>query len=117
MAEGLLFGVAQTMIENLGSQIFQEIGSLWAVDDEFEKIKNTVSTIRAVLLDAAEQQSHNHQVRDWLEKLKDAVYDADDLLGEFSTEAMRRSTVSGNKITKEVRTSFLVQTKLLFVLR
>uniref|UniRef100_A0A2N9F111 Rx N-terminal domain-containing protein n=1 Tax=Fagus sylvatica TaxID=28930 RepID=A0A2N9F111_FAGSY len=60
-------------------------------NDEFEKIKNTVSTIRAVLLDAAEQQSHNHQVRDWLEKLKDAVYDADDLLGEFSTEAMREA--------------------------
>jgi hypothetical protein len=106
MAEGILFGVAQTMIENLGSQIFKEIGSLWGVKDEFEKIKNTVSTIRAVLLDAAEQQSHNHQVRDWLEKLKDAVYDADDLLGEFSTEAMWRSMVSGNKIAKEVRTFF-----------
>uniref|UniRef100_A0A2N9IQZ5 Disease resistance N-terminal domain-containing protein n=1 Tax=Fagus sylvatica TaxID=28930 RepID=A0A2N9IQZ5_FAGSY len=90
------------MIENLGSQIFKEIGSLWGVKDEFEKIKNTVSTIRAVLLDAAEQQSHNHQVRDWLEKLKDAVYDADDLLGEFSTEAMWRSMVSGNKIAKEL---------------
>ena len=106
MAEALLFGVAQTMIENLDSQIFKEIGSLWDVKDEFEKIKNTVSTIRAVLLDAVEQQSHNHQVRDWLEKLKDAVYDADDLLGEFSTEAMLRSTVSGNKIAKEVCTFF-----------
>jgi hypothetical protein len=114
MAEGLLFGVAQTMIENLGSQIFKEIGSLWGVKDEFEKIKNTVSTIRAVLLDAAEQQSHNHQVRDWLEKLKDAVYDADDLLGEFSTEAMRRSTVSGNKIAKEVRTFFSSSNQVAF---
>uniref|UniRef100_A0A2N9ITQ7 Rx N-terminal domain-containing protein n=1 Tax=Fagus sylvatica TaxID=28930 RepID=A0A2N9ITQ7_FAGSY len=106
MAEGLLFGVAQTMIENLGSQIFKEIGSLWGVEDEFENIKNTVSTTRAVLLDAAEQQGHNHQLKDWLEKLKDAVYDADDLLGEFSTEAMLRSTVSGNKIAKEVCTFF-----------
>uniref|UniRef100_A0A2N9IQY7 Uncharacterized protein n=1 Tax=Fagus sylvatica TaxID=28930 RepID=A0A2N9IQY7_FAGSY len=102
------------MIENLGSQIFKEIGSLWGVKNEFEKIKNTVSTIRAVLLDAAEQQSHNHQVRDWLEKLKDAVYDADDLLGEFSTEAMRRSTVSGNKIAKEVRTFFSSSNQVAF---
>jgi hypothetical protein len=114
MAEGILFGVAQKMIENLGSQIFKEIGSLWGVKDEFEKIKNTVSTIRAVLLDAAEQQSHNHQVRDWLEKLRDAVYDADDLLGEFSTEAMRRSTVSGNKIAKEVRTFFSSSNQVAF---
>ena len=46
---------------------------------DLKKIKNTVSTILAVLVDAAEQQNHNHQVRDWLEKLKDAVYEADDL--------------------------------------
>ena len=106
MAEGILFGLAQKIIENLASQLFQEIGSLWGVDDELEKIKNSVSTIQAVLQDAAMQQSHNHQVGDWLEKLKDAVYDADDLFSEFSTEVMRRKMVSGNKIAKEVRTCF-----------
>uniref|UniRef100_A0A7N2LDC9 Disease resistance N-terminal domain-containing protein n=1 Tax=Quercus lobata TaxID=97700 RepID=A0A7N2LDC9_QUELO len=60
MAEAILFGRAQKMIENLGSQTFQEIGSLWGVKDELEKIKNTVSTVQAVIQDAAEQQSHNH---------------------------------------------------------
>nr|XP_023909231.1 putative disease resistance protein RGA4 [Quercus suber] len=89
------------MIENLGSQTFQELGSLWGVKGELEKIKNTVSTIQAVLLDAAEKQSHDHQVKDWLQKLNDAVYEADDLLSEFSTEAMRRRAASGNKVTKE----------------
>nr|POF25737.1 putative disease resistance protein rga4 [Quercus suber] len=76
MAKAILYGVAQKMIENLGSQIFQEIGLLWGVRDELEKLKNTISTIQAVLQDAAEQQSQNHQVRDWLEKLNDAVFDA-----------------------------------------
>ena len=114
MAEAILFGLAQKMIENLGSQTFQEIGSLWGVKDELEKIKNTVSTVQAVLQDAAEQQSHNHQVKDWLQKLNDAVYDADDLLSEFSTEATRRSRVSGNKVTKEVRTFFSKSNQLAF---
>ena len=36
MAEAILFGVAHKMIENLGSQIFQEIGSLWGVKDELQ---------------------------------------------------------------------------------
>ena len=36
MAEAILFGVAQKMIENLGSQIFQEIGLLWGVKDELQ---------------------------------------------------------------------------------
>ncbi|KAM4072968.1 hypothetical protein ACB094_11G180100 [Castanea mollissima] len=114
MAEAILFGLAQKMIENLGSQTFQEIGSLWGVKGELEKIKNTVSTIQAVLLDAAEKQSHDHQVKDWLQKLNDAVYDADDLLSEFSTEAMRRRAGSGNKATKEVRTFFSKSNQLAF---
>nr|XP_023908283.1 putative disease resistance protein RGA4 [Quercus suber] len=114
MAEAILFGLAQKMIENLSSQTFQEIGSLWGVKDELEKIKNTVSTVQAVLQDAAEQQSHNHQVKHWLQKLNDAVYDADDLLSEFSTEATRRSMVSGNKLTKEVRTFFSKSNQLAF---
>ncbi|XP_065637858.1 putative disease resistance protein RGA4 [Quercus suber] len=114
MAEAILFGLAQKMIENLASPTFEEIGSLWRVKDELEKIKNTVFTIQAVLKDAAEQQSHNEQVKDWLGKLNDAVYDADDLLSEFSTEATRRSMVSGNKLTKEVRTFFSKSNQLAF---
>nr|XP_023925072.1 putative disease resistance protein RGA4 [Quercus suber]XP_023925073.1 putative disease resistance protein RGA4 [Quercus suber]XP_023925074.1 putative disease resistance protein RGA4 [Quercus suber]XP_023925076.1 putative disease resistance protein RGA4 [Quercus suber]XP_023925077.1 putative disease resistance protein RGA4 [Quercus suber]XP_023925078.1 putative disease resistance protein RGA4 [Quercus suber]XP_023925079.1 putative disease resistance protein RGA4 [Quercus suber]XP_02392508 len=114
MAEAILFGLAQKMIENLSSQTFQEIGSLWGVEGELEKLKDTVSTIQAVLQDAAEQQSHNHQVKHWLEKLNDAVYDADDLLSEFSTEATRRSMVSKNKVAKEVRTCFSCSNPLAF---
>ncbi|XP_050283938.1 putative disease resistance protein RGA4 isoform X2 [Quercus robur] len=114
MAEAILFGLAQKMIENLGSQTFQEFGSLWGVEGELEKLKDTVSTIQALLQDAAEQQSHNHQVKHWLEKLNDAVYDADDLLSEFSTEATRRSMVSKNKVAKEVRTCFSCSNPLAF---
>ncbi|KAK4591922.1 hypothetical protein RGQ29_016407 [Quercus rubra] len=102
MAEAIIYGAAKKMIEDLGSRTFQEIGSLWGIKHELENIKNTVSRIQAILQDAAEQQNHNHQVRDWLDKLKDVVYDADDLLSEFSTEASRRRAVSGNKMAKKV---------------
>uniref|UniRef100_A0A2N9I2Z6 Rx N-terminal domain-containing protein n=1 Tax=Fagus sylvatica TaxID=28930 RepID=A0A2N9I2Z6_FAGSY len=102
MAEGMLLAIAQKIIEDLGSWAFQEVGSLWDVEAELENIKNTLSTIQAVLQDAAEQQSHNHQVRDWLEKLKDAVYEADDLLSEFLTEALRRGGTSENIAKKKL---------------
>uniref|UniRef100_A0A2N9J2T6 Rx N-terminal domain-containing protein n=1 Tax=Fagus sylvatica TaxID=28930 RepID=A0A2N9J2T6_FAGSY len=85
----------------------------WDVEAELENIKNTLSTIQAVLQDAAEQQSHNHQVRDWLEKLKDAVYEADDLLSEFLTEALRRGGTSEN-IAKKVRGFFSSSNPLVF---
>uniref|UniRef100_A0A2N9FUF6 Disease resistance N-terminal domain-containing protein n=1 Tax=Fagus sylvatica TaxID=28930 RepID=A0A2N9FUF6_FAGSY len=90
MAEAILYGVTQTIIERLGSSTLQQIGSIWGVKAKFEKMKNTVSTIQAILQDAEEQQVHNLQVRDWLMKLRDAVFDADDLLSEFSTHVLRQ---------------------------
>ena len=76
------------------------------IKKELKGIKNNLSKIQAVLQDAAEQQSHNHQVSDWLEKLKDAVYDADDLLSRFSTEALQQKVTSENKMAKQVCTFF-----------
>uniref|UniRef100_A0A2N9HE21 Rx N-terminal domain-containing protein n=1 Tax=Fagus sylvatica TaxID=28930 RepID=A0A2N9HE21_FAGSY len=91
MAEGMLLAVAQKIIEDLRLLDFP----------------------RAVLQDAAEQQSHNHQVRDWLEKLKVAVYEADDLLSEFLTEALRRGGTSEN-LAKKVRGFFSSSNPLVF---
>ena len=90
MADAILYGVMQTIIESLGSSTLNQIGSIWGVNDELEKMKNTISTIQAVLEDAEEQQVKNHQVKDWLMKLRDAAFDADDLLSEFTTRVAAR---------------------------
>ena len=103
MAEAILCGVAQTIIENLGSAAFEKFGPLWNVKDDIESIKNTVSRIQAVLLDAMERPNRNHQASDWLEKLKDAFYDADDLLGEYKFHvelALQQEETSGNTAEK-----------------
>ncbi|GLT55774.1 hypothetical protein SLA2020_288660 [Shorea laevis] len=57
MAEQLLFGTAERMIETLGSLAAKEIGLLWGVKDELQSLRNTVSTIKAVLLDAEEKHA------------------------------------------------------------
>ena len=102
VAEQILNGIAKKIGEMLGSRAFEEIGSIWAVKDEFQKLKDTLSTIEAVLKDAEKKQDMNHQFRDWLTKLRDAVYDADDLLANFVTEYLRRRTMG--KMAKKVRT-------------
>lgn len=44
----------------------------------------------------------SHFVKNWLEKLKNVFYDADDLLNNFSTAALQKDLLDGNKLTKEV---------------
>uniref|UniRef100_A0A7N2LBI3 Disease resistance N-terminal domain-containing protein n=1 Tax=Quercus lobata TaxID=97700 RepID=A0A7N2LBI3_QUELO len=98
MAKEIICGVAQTIIENLGSQIFQEIGKLYGVQKEMEKLYATVSRIQAVLDDAKEQQRHNHQDKNWLEKLEAAFLEAKEFLEENGYEFPKKS---GENITKK----------------
>ncbi|KAB1225983.1 Disease resistance protein RGA2 [Morella rubra] len=75
-----LSSVAEGIIGSLGSPPVKEIVQLWGAEGEAEKLKDTVSTIKTVLLCAEEQQDGNPEVRVWLEKLQKPMYDADDLL-------------------------------------
>ncbi|RXH84903.1 hypothetical protein DVH24_041671 [Malus domestica] len=69
------------------------------------KLKMTLLTICAVLNDAEEKQILNPVVREWLDELKHAVFDAEDLLDEIDTESLR-CKVEGEgqteKLTKKV---------------
>ncbi|KAL5565470.1 hypothetical protein UlMin_028634 [Ulmus minor] len=107
MAEGILFGIAEEIILKLGEQAVKESGLIWGVKTELLKLKETVRTIHAVLLDAEEKQA-NAQVKIWLEKLADAVYDADNVVDEFRYRLLRRSLVFGNRRVKK----FFFRTKM-----
>ncbi|KAL4601012.1 hypothetical protein ACB092_11G241200 [Castanea dentata] len=117
MAEGALFSVAKGITVKVGDLVAQEIVLLWGVKDEIEKLNNTVLTISAVIQDAEEEQQHNNQVRMWLERLNDALYEADDLLDDISTEALRREVMTRNKKAKEVRIFFSKSNQLAFGLK
>ncbi|XP_044480656.1 putative disease resistance protein RGA1 isoform X2 [Mangifera indica] len=101
MADGLVFDAAWKLLELLGSRAFQEVELASGVGDEIRKLKDTVETIKAVLLDAEEQHNKkNHQVTLWLRRLKDAFYDADDLLDDFA------GVLKQQEATSEVRIFF-----------
>ncbi|XP_075646349.1 disease resistance protein RGA2-like [Castanea sativa] len=117
MAEGALFNVAEGIIGQLGKVALKELGLLWGVKEELQKLEDTVSTIKAVILDAEEQQAQNHAIRIWLGRLKDALYEADDLLDDFSTEVLRREVMTRNKKAKEVRIFFSKSNQLAYGLK
>ncbi|KAI3409176.1 uncharacterized protein J3R85_019666 [Psidium guajava] len=107
MAEAALFGVASEIIKRVGSLVVKEIADLWGLKDELEKLVVIVSTIQNVLLDAEEAYEKNHQVKSWLMELKQVMYDADDLLDEYTAEALKRQILaSGDAANKEVSKNF-----------
>ncbi|KAL3038193.1 hypothetical protein AAZX31_01G116700 [Glycine max] len=64
------------------------------VDKLFQKVKNKLIVVRAVLDDAEKRQITDSNVKEWLDILKDVVYEVDDLLDEVSTNAATQKEVS-----------------------
>jgi uncharacterized membrane protein YdfJ with MMPL/SSD domain len=58
-------------------------------DGLLKKFKTTFLTLNVVFEDAEELQvSQKPAVKEWLDELKDAIYDAEDVLDEIATEAL-----------------------------
>ncbi|CAI0441337.1 unnamed protein product [Linum tenue] len=99
----MAFAVAEAILKKLAPLAAEQAGLLWSLKSDFLKLKSTVSSIKAVLLDAEEQSGLNHQIRLWLDNLKQVLYDADDLLDDFSTEALlKQRRNDGNRCLNEV---------------
>ncbi|XP_058078505.1 putative disease resistance protein RGA3 [Magnolia sinica] len=116
-AEAILSAFVKTVLGNLNSLLLQEFGSAWGVKKELGKLESTLSTIHAVLQDAEEQQVKNEAVKNWLKKLKDATYVADDLIDEFAIEAFRRKVRTQSATVNRVRNFFSFPNSLVFFLR
>jgi Leucine-rich repeat (LRR) protein len=57
-------------------------------DGLLKKLKTTFLTLNAVFEDAELQVTKKPAVKEWLDELKDAIYDTEDVLDEIATEAL-----------------------------
>ncbi|KAJ1409027.1 P-loop containing nucleoside triphosphate hydrolase [Sesbania bispinosa] len=96
MAEALVAGAflsasVQSLIEIITTvqfrDFFRKIRKLNV--SLLDELETTLLTLQAVLNDAEQKQISDPAVREWLERLKDAVHDAEDLLDEVNTEALK----------------------------
>ncbi|KAG8479812.1 hypothetical protein CXB51_029304 [Gossypium anomalum] len=117
MAEAIAFDIATELITKLSSRALSQVGLCWNLKHDIDDLKRTVRTIKAVLLDAEEKSVTDNLIKVWLEELKDVLYDADDLLDDFSTEALRKDLMGAKKLMKEVRLFFSSSNQFAYGLR
>lgn len=73
------------LLENLESVLQTGLRLVSGAEDDVEWLHSTFTAVQALLTDAESRQFKDESVRDWLAKLKDAAYDADDILDECRT--------------------------------
>ncbi|KAH9648438.1 hypothetical protein KPL70_025591 [Citrus sinensis] len=96
----------EKLLEKLGSSAYKELLLFCGVKNDLQKLEETLTTVKSVVLDAEEKQIHNRRLSDWLGKLKDACYDAEDVLDEFEVENLRRQVMKQRSIGRKFRNFF-----------
>ncbi|XP_074285658.1 uncharacterized protein LOC141611114 [Silene latifolia] len=93
----VILGAIQTLLQ------MHSVCSISYYKSQLDDLQNTVQTIRAVLEDAdAKQDLLSSQEKNYIQELKDAVYNADDVLDEFLTLA-KQNQLKGNKANGSAR--------------
>ncbi|KAK9081283.1 hypothetical protein Syun_030646 [Stephania yunnanensis] len=98
MAEEILVGGVEEIVKRLISLGIDEIGLLRGVKEEVEKLQTIFTHIQLVLQDADKRQVGDERVKLWLQKLKEAAYDAEDILAEFAFDGLRRQVLAKTKV-------------------
>ncbi|KAJ6944492.1 hypothetical protein NC652_009777 [Populus alba x Populus x berolinensis] len=92
IGESILAAVLEVLMERIVSPAVRDFFKSQKIDDEeLKKLKARMRSVSKLLNDAEEKQITDAAVKEWLDELKDAVYQADDFLDEIAYKALRRS--------------------------
>ncbi|OAY76363.1 Disease resistance protein RGA2 [Ananas comosus] len=93
MADVVSSSLLRLVFDKLGAQVTKEFGLVMGVEKELNELETTLAAIRDVLADAEARQAQERALAGWLRRLKDAAFDADDVLDEVAAaEALRRTS-------------------------
>ncbi|KAJ6882823.1 disease resistance protein RGA4 isoform X1 [Populus alba x Populus x berolinensis] len=110
MAEALVSPILEQLTTIFVQQVQEEVNLVVGVKKQCDKLKSNLLDIQSVLEDADRKQEKDKAVRDWVDKLKDACYDMDDVLDEWSTAILRWKMEEAEENThsrQKIRCSFL----------
>ncbi|KAJ6865903.1 hypothetical protein NC652_037432 [Populus alba x Populus x berolinensis] len=90
----ILSPIIQVLVDRLASrQVLGFFKSHKLDDGLLEKLKETLNTVNGLLDDAEEKQITKLAVKNWLNDVKHAVYEAEDILDEIDYEYLRSKDI------------------------
>ncbi|XP_057990076.1 putative disease resistance protein RGA3 isoform X2 [Hevea brasiliensis] len=114
MAEQIPFSIAESLLTKLASFVSQEISLVYGFTKDLRRLESTLSSINAILLDAEKKQEESHAVKVWIKRLREVVYDADDLLDDVATEGLRRKVEIQGRMVRKVCDFFSSSNQIAF---
>ncbi|XP_028961125.1 putative disease resistance RPP13-like protein 1 [Malus domestica] len=101
IGEAFLSASIRTLCDKISSGMLMDFFRRKKLDHSLlEKLKLTFLALDAVLDDAEDKQIEKPRVKKWLDELKHAVFDAEDLLAEIDAEALQSKVEAEEYQTK-----------------
>ncbi|KAM6570722.1 hypothetical protein CsatB_018707 [Cannabis sativa] len=91
----LLSALLNPLVKKLTTEVKDFFKGKEAILKLLKELKTLLSSADLLLIDAEEKLIKDPRVRKWLDDLKDAIYDADDLVYKIDTEAWRNELEDG----------------------
>ncbi|AES69687.1 putative P-loop containing nucleoside triphosphate hydrolase, leucine-rich repeat domain, L [Medicago truncatula] len=93
----------QTLMDKLTSPEFRDYFTRTELNESLMyEMETSLLTLEVVLDDAEEKQILKPRIKQWLDRLKDAIYDAEDLLNQISYNALRCKLEKKQAINSEM---------------
>ncbi|CAL5193438.1 unnamed protein product [Lathyrus oleraceus] len=96
MAETFLFDIANSLLGKLASFAFDQVARACYVYHDLQGIKDTLSIITTLLLDAEKKKNQQPTLREWLRKIQSICSDAEVVLDEFRLQVNLKQAVEGS---------------------
>jgi len=100
MAESFVFDIADSLLGKLASYAFEEVSRAYGVYEDLQGIKDTLSIVRGLLLDAEEKKDQKHGLQEWLRQIHSICSDAENVFDGFELQDKRSQVVQASGSTK-----------------
>jgi len=118
MADYFVFDIVNSVLGKLASYAYEEASLAYGLYEDVQGIKDTLSIVKGVLLDAEEKKEHNQGLREWLRQIQNVCADAEDVLDGFEYQNSRKQVVKASgSIRVKLDHFFSSSNSLIFRLR